>query len=92
MTIGELSQRTGVPVRTLRKYTDLGLIHTLGRSPANYRLFDTDALWCGRELTRRECLFTFPSRARVRPMPRDGARTRSPRPSRSVPRVPRIRR
>jgi len=48
MTVGELSRRTGVPVKTLREYTDLGLIYTLGRSPANYRLFDADALWCVR--------------------------------------------
>ncbi|MEU9426254.1 MerR family transcriptional regulator [Streptomyces sp. NPDC048342] len=48
MTVGELSRRTGVPVKTLREYTDLGLIYTLGRSPANYRLFTTDALWCVR--------------------------------------------
>lgn len=46
MTIGELSRRTGVPVKTLRQYTDWGLIYTLGRSPSNYRLYDTDALWC----------------------------------------------
>ncbi|MFG2523533.1 MerR family transcriptional regulator [Streptomyces sp. NPDC048527] len=45
MTVGELSRRTGVRVKTLREYTDLGLIYTLGRSPANYRLFTTDALW-----------------------------------------------
>lgn len=44
MTVGELSRRTGVSVRKLREYTDLGLIYTLGRSPANVRLFDTDAL------------------------------------------------
>lgn len=37
MTVGELSRRT-----------DLGLIYTLGRSPSNYRLYDTDALWCVR--------------------------------------------
>ncbi|WP_331753225.1 MerR family DNA-binding transcriptional regulator (plasmid) [Streptomyces sp. NBC_00637] len=48
MTVGELSQRTGVTVKTLREYTDLGLIYTLGRSPANYRLFTADALWCVR--------------------------------------------
>ncbi|MFI0486751.1 MerR family transcriptional regulator [Actinomadura sp. 9N215] len=48
MTVGELSRRTGVPVKTLREYTDLGLIYSLGRSPAGYRLFDTDALWCVR--------------------------------------------
>ncbi|EGX54844.1 MerR family transcriptional regulator [Streptomyces zinciresistens K42] len=35
-------------VKALREYTDLGLIYTLGRSPANYRLYDTDALWCVR--------------------------------------------
>lgn len=48
MTVGELSRRTGVPVKNLREYADLGLIYTVGRSPSNYRLFDTDALWCVR--------------------------------------------
>ncbi|WP_435057745.1 MerR family transcriptional regulator [Streptomyces sp. bgisy060] len=48
MTVGELSRRTGVSVKALREYTDLGLIYTLGRSPSNYRLYDTDALWCVR--------------------------------------------
>ena len=48
MTVGELSRRTGVPIKTLREYTDLGLVYTLGRSRSNYRLFDTDALWCVR--------------------------------------------
>lgn len=41
MTVGELSRRTGVSVKNLREYT-------VGRSPSNYRLFDTDALWCVR--------------------------------------------
>ncbi|AXK34375.1 MerR family transcriptional regulator [Streptomyces armeniacus] len=48
MTVGDLSRQTGVTVKALREYTDLGLIYTLGRSPANYRLYDTDALWCVR--------------------------------------------
>ncbi|MBT2419387.1 MerR family transcriptional regulator [Streptomyces sp. ISL-22] len=48
MTVGELSRHTGVPVKALREYTDLGLIYTLGRSAANYRLFTADALWCVR--------------------------------------------
>jgi DNA-binding transcriptional MerR regulator len=52
MTVGEVSRRTGVPVKTLREYTDLGLIYTLGRSPAGYRLYDTDALWCVRFIGR----------------------------------------
>lgn len=46
MTVGELSRRTGVSIKALRHYTDCGLIYTVGRSEANYRLFDSDALWC----------------------------------------------
>jgi MerR family transcriptional regulator, copper efflux regulator len=46
MTIGELSRRTGTPVKALREYSDRGLIYTAGRRPANYRLFDPSALWC----------------------------------------------
>ena len=46
MTIGALSRRTGLRVKTLREYEDLGLIYTVGRSPGNYRLFNDEALWC----------------------------------------------
>jgi DNA-binding transcriptional MerR regulator len=46
MTIGELSRRTGLPIRNLREYTDLGLIYTVGRDPSNYGLYKADALWC----------------------------------------------
>jgi MerR family copper efflux transcriptional regulator len=46
MTIGELSRRTGISVKTLREYEGMGLIYTVGRSPGNYRLFDESALWC----------------------------------------------
>lgn len=46
MTVGELSRRTGVSVKNLRRYTDWGLIYSVGRSPTGYRLFDTEALWC----------------------------------------------
>lgn len=46
MTIGELSRRTGINVKTLREYEGMGLIYTVGRSPGNYRLFDESALWC----------------------------------------------
>src|SRR6266849_2626673 len=46
MTIGQLSRRTGVPIKALREYERLGLIYTLGRSESNYRLFDEEALWC----------------------------------------------
>ncbi|HJP77751.1 MAG TPA: MerR family transcriptional regulator [Pseudonocardiaceae bacterium] len=46
LTVGDLSRRTGVPVKTLRQYTDWGLIYSVGRSATNYRLFDAEALWC----------------------------------------------
>lgn len=46
MTIGELSRRTGMPVKALREYEGMGLIYTVGRSSGNYRLFDDSALWC----------------------------------------------
>jgi MerR family copper efflux transcriptional regulator len=46
MTIGRLSRRTGVSVKALREYEQMGLIYTIGRSDGNYRLFDEEALWC----------------------------------------------
>lgn len=46
MTIGELSRRTGVSVKMLRRYDSQGLLYSAGRSAANYRLFDESALWC----------------------------------------------
>lgn len=48
MTIGTLSRRTGIPVKALRTYEDMGLIYTVGRSQGNYRLFGEEALWCVR--------------------------------------------
>lgn len=46
MTIGELSRRTGVSIKVLRRYDDQGLLYSAGRSSANYRLYDESALWC----------------------------------------------
>ena len=46
MTIGQLSRRTGVPIKALREYEHLGFLYTLGRSQSNYRLFGEEALWC----------------------------------------------
>ena len=46
MTIGQLSQRTGVPIKTLREYEQLGFLYTQGRSESNYRLFGDEAVWC----------------------------------------------
>jgi DNA-binding transcriptional MerR regulator len=44
MTIGQLSLRTGVPVRTLRFYADAGVLPEAGRSESGYRLFGPDAV------------------------------------------------
>ncbi len=46
MTIGQLSRRTGVPIKVLREYERLGFLYTLGRSESNYRLFGEEAVWC----------------------------------------------
>ena len=46
MTIGQLSRRSGVPIKVLRDYEDLGFLYTLGRSESTYRLFGEEALWC----------------------------------------------
>ena len=46
MTIGQLSRRTGVPIKVLRTYEDLGFLYTRGRSEGNYRLFGEETMWC----------------------------------------------
>lgn len=43
-TIGELARRTGLSVRTIRFYSDSGVVPPTDRSPAGYRLYDLDAL------------------------------------------------
>ncbi len=48
MTVGEFARRTGMSRKSIRELEGLGLIYTVGRSEANYRLFDDSALWCVR--------------------------------------------
>jgi DNA-binding transcriptional MerR regulator len=43
LTIGELSRRTGVPVKTLRFWSDEGLLPPATRSDGGYRLYAEDA-------------------------------------------------
>ena len=43
-SIGELARRTGLAVRTIRFYSDCGIVATAGRSPAGYRLYGLDAV------------------------------------------------
>jgi DNA-binding transcriptional MerR regulator len=43
-SIGDLARRTGLAVRTIRFYSDCGIVVPVGRSPAGYRLYDVDAV------------------------------------------------
>ncbi|NIJ10094.1 DNA-binding transcriptional MerR regulator [Saccharomonospora amisosensis] len=43
-TIGELSRRTGLSVKTIRYYSDEGLLPPTDRTSAGYRLYDTTSL------------------------------------------------
>lgn len=46
MTVGELAHRSGLSAKAIRAFEARGLIYSVGRSEANYRLFDDTALWC----------------------------------------------
>ncbi|MBP3409540.1 MAG: MerR family transcriptional regulator, partial [Clostridia bacterium] len=43
-TVNEVSRLTGVSVRTLRYYDQIGLLKPSGLTDAGYRLYDDDAL------------------------------------------------
>jgi DNA-binding transcriptional MerR regulator len=40
LTIGRLARRTGMPVRTIRYWSDIGALPPAGRSAGGYRLYD----------------------------------------------------
>ncbi len=44
LTIGQLARRTGLPVRTIRFWSDLEVAPPACRSAGGYRLYDTDAV------------------------------------------------
>ncbi|MEU1212470.1 MerR family transcriptional regulator [Streptomyces sp. NPDC005791] len=43
-SIGDLSRRTGLTVKTIRFYSDAGIVPPTGRTSAGYRLYDIDAM------------------------------------------------
>ncbi|MYT16398.1 TIGR03086 family protein [Streptomyces sp. SceaMP-e96] len=43
LTIGELARLTGVPVKTIRSWSDQDLLPPVARTPAGYRLYGPDA-------------------------------------------------
>ncbi|GIH68880.1 MerR family transcriptional regulator [Sphaerimonospora thailandensis] len=44
LTIGQLARRTGVPVRTIRFWSDIGVIPPSDRTAGGYRLYDSEAV------------------------------------------------
>src|SRR3954464_6663559 len=55
MTVGELSRLTGVSVRTLHHYDEIGLVRPSRRNAAGYRLYDqADVLRLQQVLVLRE--------------------------------------
>ncbi|WP_256670364.1 MerR family transcriptional regulator [Nocardia cyriacigeorgica] len=42
-TIGALAERTGLTVKTIRFYSDKGIVPPTAHSPTGYRLYDADA-------------------------------------------------
>ncbi len=51
LTVGQLSRRTGIPIKAVRDYTDQGLVCTRVRSSTGYRTYSHEALWCLRLIT-----------------------------------------
>ena len=43
-SIGDMARRTGLPVRTIRFWSDSGIVPPTGRTPAGHRLYDDHAL------------------------------------------------
>lgn len=44
MRIGELATRSGVPVKTIRYYEDIGVLAEADRTPSGYRDYDDPAI------------------------------------------------
>lgn len=56
LTVGDLSRRTGIPIKAVREYTDHGLVDTRGRNSAGYRTYTSTALWCLQLITTLRAL------------------------------------
>lgn len=44
LKIGELAAQSGVPIKTIRYYTELGLVKAVGRTDGHFRLFNRSAV------------------------------------------------
>lgn len=42
--IGSIAKTSGIPIKTIRYYEELGLLKSIGRTEGGYRLFDAEVL------------------------------------------------
>jgi MerR family copper efflux transcriptional regulator len=56
MRIGEVAKASGLPIKTIRYYDELGLLKTSGRTESNYRLFGPEVLGRLRFIKRAQSL------------------------------------
>lgn len=54
--IGSVAKESGLPIKTIRYYDELGLLKTFGRTEGNYRLFTSDVLTRLRFIKRAQSL------------------------------------
>jgi MerR family transcriptional regulator, copper efflux regulator len=54
--IGSVAKESGLPIKTIRYYEELGLLKTSGRTEGNYRLFDADVFGRLRFIKRAQSL------------------------------------
>jgi hypothetical protein len=81
-TIGELSRRTGVPVKTLWFYSDEGLLALAGRISSRYRLYAMQALV---RVDLKEVWGKLDMEAMRRAGEEAGAAAKTPSPTRYLP-------
>ncbi|CAK7007416.1 MerR family transcriptional regulator [Morganella morganii] len=53
LQVGEIAEKTGLTVRTLHHYEEIGLLHPVSRTGAGYRLYNADSI---ERLTRIQIL------------------------------------
>lgn len=54
--IGSVAKDSGLPIKTIRYYDELGLLKTFGRTEGNYRLFDSGVFGRLRFIKRAQSL------------------------------------
>lgn len=54
--IGSVAKESGLPIKTIRYYDELGLLKTFGRTDGNYRLFSSEVFGRLRFIKRAQSL------------------------------------